>query len=211
ITFAMCYAFSENFILPLSHDEVVHLKGALINKVFGDYEHKFAGLKTLLGFMFSHPGKKLTFMGTELAQWNEWSEDKELDWMLLNYPMHIGYHDFVKKLNKTYKKYKPLYEIEKSWSGFTWRVVDDKSNSVLAYERKDKKGNVVLAVSNFSNFDYRNYEFSATRGEYDLILNSDEAIYGGRGVEIPKKIDVADSVSLSIPANSVLYYYCKKK
>ena len=108
LTFSMCYAYSENYILPLSHDEVVHMKGSLINKMFGEYDVKFAQLKALLGFQYAHPGKKLNFMGVELAQWNEWNEDKELDWMLLTYPKHDSHKHFVMELNKAYKKYRPL-------------------------------------------------------------------------------------------------------
>lgn len=211
LTFSMCYAFSENYVLPLSHDEVVHLKGSLINKMFGDYDTKFAQLKALLGFQYSHPGKKLNFMGVELAQWNEWSEMKELDWFLLTYPKHDSHKYFVQELNKTYKKFKPLYQNDSSWEGFKWLLADDSQNSVLAYERKDKKGNTVLVIINFSLYDYHKYGFFMDSGEYNLILNSDEYKFGGRGVEVNQKVTTNDEgyAEFTIPASSVQYYYKK--
>ncbi len=135
-------------MLPLSHDEVVHLKGSLINKMFGDYDTKFAQLKSSVGFSILSSGEKLNFMGVELAQWNEWNEDKELDWILLTYPKHDSHNRFVRELNKAYKKYKPLYQNDTSWDGFKWLLADDSKNSVLAYERFDKRGNTMLVVVN---------------------------------------------------------------
>ena len=209
LTFSMCYAYSENYMLPLSHDEVVHMKGSLINKMFGDYDTKFAQLKALLGYQFSHPGKKLNFMGVELAQWNEWNEDKELDWMLLTYPKHDSHKLFVQELNKAYKKYKPLYQNDSNWEGFKWLLPDDSQNSVLAYERLDKKGNAVLVIINFSIYDYRKYGFYMDAGQYNLVLNSDEYKYGGNGVEVIDKVTTNDEgyAEFTIPASSVMYYY----
>ena len=209
LTFSMCYAYSENYVLPLSHDEVVHMKGSLINKMFGDYDTKFAQLKALLGFQYSHPGKKLNFMGTELAQWNEWSEQRELDWILLTYPKHDSHKLFVQELNKAYKKYKPLYQNDTSWEGFKWLLPDDSQNSVLAYERLDKKGNTVLVIINFSVYDYQKYGFFMDAGKYKLVLNSDEYKYGGRGVDVAQNIETNDEgyAEFTIPASSVQYYY----
>lgn len=209
LTFSMCYAFSENYVLPLSHDEVVHLKGSLINKMFGDYDTKFGQLKALLGYQYSHPGKKLNFMGVELAQWNEWNENKELDWMLLSYPKHDSHQRFVMDLNKTYKKYKPLYQNDSTWEGFKWLLPDDAKNSVLAFERIDKKGNTVLVVINYSVYDYHKYGFFMDAGQYDLILNSDEFKYGGRGVDVVKSVVTNEQgyAELTIPASGVQYYY----
>ena len=209
LTFSMCYAYSENFVLPLSHDEVVHMKGSLINKMFGDYDTKFAQLKALLGYQYSHPGKKLNFMGVELAQWNEWNEDKELDWMLLTYPKHDSHKLFVQTLNKVYKKYKPLYQNDTNWEGFKWLLPDDNQNSVLAFERLDKKGNTVLVIINFSIYDYRKYGFYMDQGEYTLVLNSDEYKYGGNGVDVVTEIstNAEGYAEFTIPASSVMYYY----
>ena len=211
LTFSMCYAYSENYVLPLSHDEVVHMKGSLINKMFGDYDTKFAQLKALLGFQFSHPGKKLNFMGVELAQWNEWSEAKELDWQLLTYPKHDSHKLFVQELNNVYKKYKPLYQNDSNWEGFKWLLPDDSINSVLAYERIDKKGDAVLVIINFSLYDYTNYGFYMDQGEYELILDSDESRFGGRGVEVTQVVKTNDDgyAEVNIPASSVTYYFKK--
>ncbi|HIT78628.1 MAG TPA: 1,4-alpha-glucan branching protein GlgB [Candidatus Limihabitans stercoravium] len=212
LTFSMCYAFSENFILPLSHDEVVHMKGSLINKMFGDYDTKFSQLKALFGFQFSHPGKKLMFMGSEIAQWNEWNENKELDWMLLAYPKHSDYQKFICELNKCYKKYKPLHQNDSDWSGFNWLLADDNKNSVISFERIDKSGNVMLVVINFSLYDYHKYGYYGTKGEYSLVLNSDDEKFGGRGIEVPNNLTVGDDgyIEITIPASSVQYYYAPK-
>ena len=209
LTFSMCYAYSENYVLPLSHDEVVHMKGSLINKMFGEYDTKFAQLKALLGFQYAHPGKKLNFMGVELAQWNEWSESRELDWMLLTYPKHDSHKHFVMELNKAYKKYRPLYQNDGSWEGFKWLLADESHSSVLAFERYDKKGNAVLVVINFSIYDYQKYGFNMDKGTYQLILNSDEFKFGGRGVEVAQTVvtDGNGYAELTIPASSVQYYY----
>ena len=212
LTFSMCYAYSENYILPLSHDEVVHMKGSLITKMFGDYDTKFAQLKALLGFQYAHPGKKLLFMGGELAQWNEWSEERELDWMLLSYPKHDAHQRFVRDMNKAYKKYKPLYFNDRDWEGFEWRLADAAKDNVIAFERIDKKGDVVLVVVNFGQYDYNNYGFNVTPGNYKLILNSDDAKYGGRGVEVAETLttDGNGYVEVVMPGSSVQYYYLKK-
>ena len=209
LTFSMCYAFSENFVLPLSHDEVVHLKGSLISKMFGDYDTKFAQLKTLLAFQYAHPGKKLNFMGAELAQWNEWNENKELDWSLLSYPKHDSHQKFVRDLNFVYKKYKPLFAVDSSWEGFRWVVVDDNKDSVLAFERKDARGNVILAVFNFSQYDYYNFGMTVSVGDYKMVLCSDNAEYGGRGTDVKQTFssDKSGYVELTVPASSATYFY----
>ncbi|MDE7455054.1 MAG: alpha amylase C-terminal domain-containing protein, partial [Clostridia bacterium] len=185
------------------------LKGSLINKMFGEYDTKFAQLKALLGYQYAHPGKKLNFMGVELAQWNEWSENRELDWSLLTYPKHDSHRCFVRDLNKTYAKYKPLYQNDANWEGFKWLLADDAQNSVLAFERLDKRGNTVLVVINFSVYDYFNYGFCMDAGEYSLIINSDEYKYGGRGVNVGQTIvtDTNGYAEITIPASSVTYYY----
>lgn len=213
LTFSMCYAYSENYVLPLSHDEVVHLKGSLINKMFGEYDTKFAQLKALLGYQYAHPGKKLNFMGVELAQWNEWSEARELDWSLLTYPKHDSHRRFVAELNKAYKKYKALYQIDSSWDGFKWLLADDNRNSVLAFERIDKRGNTMLVVINFSLYDYYNYGFFMDAGEYELVINSDDFKYGGRGISVCEQFATNGDgyAELTMPASSVMYFYKQAK
>ncbi|MBR7177634.1 MAG: alpha amylase C-terminal domain-containing protein, partial [Clostridia bacterium] len=188
-----------------------HLKGSLINKMFGDYDTKFGQLKALLGYQYSHPGKKLNFMGVELAQWNEWNENKELDWMLLTYPKHDSHQLFVRDLNKAYAKYKPLYQNDCTWEGFKWLLPDDSQNSVIAFERLDKAGNVVLVVINFSQYDYYKYGFYPDAGTYQLILNSDEYKYSGNGTPVNTEFTTADDgyAEFTIPRSSVQYYYKK--
>ena len=179
-TFSMHYAFSENFILPISHDEVVHGKKSLLDKSPVPYEDKFANFKAFLGYMFAHPGKKLTFMGIDIAQFIEWDEERELDWLLMLYPKHIFTHRYVKELNKYYKSTPALWENDSDWDGFRWHVVDDNNNNVFAFSRRDRSGKEVLVVSNFSNQVLKNYEIGVdTWGSYKIALNSDAKKYDG--------------------------------
>ena len=174
-TFSMHYAFSENFILPISHDEVVHGKKSLLDKSPVPYEDKFANLKAFLGYMYAHPGKKLAFMGIDIAQFIEWDEERELDWLLMLYPKHVFTHRYVKELNKFYKTTRALWENDSDWDGFRWHVVDDNNNNVFAFSRKDRSGKEVLVVSNFSNQVLKNYEIGVdTWGSYKIVLNSDD-------------------------------------
>lgn len=179
-TFSMHYAFSENFILPISHDEVVHGKKSLLDKSPVPYEDKFANFKAFLGYMYAHPGKKLTFMGIDIAQFIEWDEERELDWLLMLYPKHIFTHRYVKELNKYYKSTPALWENDSDWDGFRWYIVDDNNNNVFAFSRRDRSGKEVLVVSNFSNQVLKNYEIGVdTWGSYKIALNSDAKKYDG--------------------------------
>ena len=179
-TFSMHYAFSENFILPISHDEVVHGKKSLLDKSPVPYEDKFANFKAFLGYMYAHPGKKLTFMGIDIAQFIEWDEERELDWLLMLYPKHIFTHRYVKELNKYYKSTPALWENDSDWDGFRWHVVDDNNNNVFAFSRRDRSGKEVLVVSNFSNQVLKNYEIGVdTWGSYKIVLNTDAKKYDG--------------------------------
>lgn len=214
ITFSLFYAFSENFILPISHDEVVHGKCSLINKMPGTYEEKFAGMKVFLGYMYSHPGKKLLFMGQEFGQFIEWQEKKQLDWFLLDYDSHRTLHAFTGALNRLYKNSAPLWEIDYSWEGFEWLVSDDCDNSVAAFMRTDKKGNSIAAVCNFTPVTRKNYRIGIDRaGTLTVILNSDDTAFGGKGEFAKKRIltkripmhGKENSFELTLPGLSCIY------
>ena len=182
-TFSMHYAFSENFILPISHDEVVHGKKSLLDKSPVPYEDKFANFKAFLGYMYAHPGKKLTFMGIDIAQFIEWDEERELDWLFMLYPKHVFTHRYVKELNKYYKSTPALWENDSDWDGFRWHVVDDNNNNVFAFSRRDRSGKEVLVVSNFSNQVLKNYEIGVdTWGSYKIVLNTDAKKYDGLAI-----------------------------
>lgn len=180
LTFTMTYAFSENYILPFSHDEVVHAKGSMLNKMFGDYNNRFKQLRLLYTYMFTHPGRKLLFMGNEFAQYDEWDEWSELSWELLDFESHAKMQAFVKDLNKLYKKEKALYEVENSFDGFNWIEHENAKESIIAYERIDKKGNKVICVFNFTPVDRPAYPIGVDKsGNYSIIINSDHNRYGG--------------------------------
>lgn len=185
LTFSMDYAFSENYILPLSHDEVVHMKGSLITKMSGNYEQKFESLKAYLGYMWTHPGKKLLFMGGEFAQFNEWHFEGELDWNLLEYPMHRAYQTYVRDLNSFYVENSPLWEIENDWAGFNWLEAGDSGNNVLVYLRRDKSKRELICICNFSAEERKAYRFGIeTKGPYKTLFQSNLEIYGGKGSQI---------------------------
>ena len=219
LTFSFFYAFSENFVLPISHDEVVHGKCSLINKMPGTYEEKFAGVRSFLGYMMAHPGKKMLFMGQEFGQFIEWKYDAGLDWLLLDYEKHRQLKDFTKAINKIYLKYPAFWEIDYSWDGFSWLVSDDNTNSCLAFRRMDKSGEEIVAVLNLTNVTRENYSFGVpNKGVYEVILNSDDTKFGGDG-EGPKTRVTAKvnpmhsqpySLTMTLPKNSVIYLRLKK-
>ncbi len=184
ITFSLMYAFSENFILPLSHDEVVHLKRSLLDKMPGDVWQKFANLRALYGFMYGHPGKKLLFMGGEFGQWHEWAYQSSLDWHLLEQEPHRKLQRFVQDLNHLYTSEPALYEVDTDWQGFDWIDFRDADSSVVAFLRKAKDPeDFLLFACNFTPVPRHNYRLGIPRpGFYQEILNSDSALYGGSNV-----------------------------
>jgi 1,4-alpha-glucan branching enzyme len=184
LTFRMLYAFTENFLLPLSHDEVVHGKGSLLSKMPGDDWQKFANLRLLYGYMYGQPGKKLLFMGDEFAQWNEWNHEGSLDWHLLAYPAHQGVARWVEDLNRLYRTEAALYELDLNPAGFGWITANDSDQSVIAFLRRGKTtGSVVLVACNFTPVPRFQYRLGVPWGGYwHEVLNSDAAEYGGSGL-----------------------------
>lgn len=184
ITFSMLYAFTENFILPVSHDEVVYGKRSMLDKMPGDIWQKFANVRLFLGYMFGHPGKKLMFMGSEFGQWIEWNYNQSLDWHLLEYPMHQKLHRYVKDLNHLYQKYSAFYEIDFNWDGFEWIDFHDVSSGIVSFLRKSRdKSEVLVFVCNLTPVIRHDYRVGVPSGGfYREIFNSDALEYGGSGV-----------------------------
>ena len=209
ITFSMLYAFTENFILPFSHDEVVHGKGAMINKMPGDVWQKHANLRALYGYMFTHPGKKLMFMGGELAQWREWNHDSQLDWEALGDPQHEGMQRWVRDLNRLYASEPALWEVDFDATGFQWIDANDNQNSVISFVRTGADAvNHVVVVVNFTPVAREGYHIGVPQGTaYRELLNSDSEIYGGSNVGNAGRVECtnepshgyAQSITLTLP------------
>lgn len=197
MTFAMSYHESENYILPISHDEVVHLKCSMLGKMPGYRVDKFANLRTAYSYMFTHSGKKLLFMGQEFGQECEWSEARELEWHCLSDPLHAGMKEYVRNLLEIYRKYPAMYQIDKGWKGFEWMEADDKDRSIYAYVRRSEKGtNSILVVLNFTPMERKDYRIGVPKKKkYKLLLNSDDTQFGGNGGYIPKEISAEKILS----------------
>ena len=183
----MSYNDSENYILPLSHDEVVHLKCSMLNKMPGYHKDKYANLRTGYTYMFGHEGKKLLFMGQEFGQEREWSEERELDWFLLEEDLNKGMQSYVKELLKLYRKYPCMHEVDNSWEGFEWVKADDAEESTYAFIRKcPSSKNRLLFVMNMTPMERKEYRVGVPKKKkYKLVLNSDDMKFGGEGREIP--------------------------
>lgn len=220
LTFSLMYAFSENFVLALSHDEVVYGKASLLQKMPGDYDMKFAGLRAFMAYVMAHPGKKLTFMGAEFGQFDEWNYQKQLDWNLLDFPMHSKLKEFNKQLNKFYLDHPELWEVDGSWEGFKWIALDDYQQSVVSFRRIDKDGNEIIAVCNFCPVRRERYRIGVpVHGRYTQIFSSDALDFGGSGEdngtvsssEAEPLHDLDQSIEINLPALSVQYYQMTAK
>lgn len=221
VTFSLLYAFSENFILPLSHDEVVHGKRSLLNKMPGDYWQKFAQLRLLYGYMIAHPGKKLLFMGGEFGQFDEWKDLEQLDWMLEDYDMHNKMQGYFKELKQIYQKQKPLYELDHAEEGFEWIDVNNRDQSIFSFIRKSSKENDQLViVCNFKPIAYQDYKVGVPLDtEYVEILNSDAVEFGGSGQINKKNLKAIEGefhgrpyhLSMTIPPYGVAIFRTVKK
>lgn len=180
LTFSLVYAFNERYVLPFSHDEVVHLKKSMIEKIPGDYHMKFSGLKGLYGYMYAHPGKKLLFMGSDIGSFNEWNENVELPWSVLAYEKHQGLKRFVSDLNRLYTKYSEFYELDTSYDGFNWVDVQNSEESVLIFERINKKDERIICIFNFTPTYRAKYRIGVLeKGIYKVLMNSEHRWYGG--------------------------------
>ena len=217
ITFSFLYAFSENFLLPISHDEVVYGKGSLINKMPGDYDMKFAGVRVFLSYMMAHPGKKLTFMGAEIGQFDEWNSTEELQWGLLGFEKHKKLNDFFRALNDFYKENSCMYQVDFTWEGFQWIHHDDYQHSVIAFRRIDKDGNNIIVVCNFQPMYRENYAIGVPEyGVYAEVFNSDDEQWGGTGKSNGTNIHAVEeemhgleqSIHINLPPMSALYLKC---
>jgi len=217
----MLYAFSENFILPLSHDEVVHGKGSLLSKMPGDDWQKFANLRLLFGYMYAQPGKKLLFMGGELGQWREWQHDESLDWHLLRYQRHAELQRWVKDLNQLYRSRPAVYEFDCTPAGFEWIDCSDADRSVVSFIRKGKSTDeVMLVVCNFTPVPRFNYRVGAPCGGFwKEALNSDAKDYGGSGYGNLGGVEAAPipfhgrqySLNLTLPPLAVSFFISERR
>ncbi len=204
LTFGLLYAFSENFVLPLSHDEVVHGKGSIVAKMPGDEWRRFAGARAYYGFMWGHPGKKLLFMGQEFGQTSEWNFDGELDWRLLDHAPHRGLQNFVRDLNRVYRERVALHARDCEAEGFQWIVADDSESSVFAFARfGEDRSRPVVVVANFTPVARENYRIGLPRaGRWREILNSDAALYGGSGLGNGGAIEARPQAVGAFPARA---------
>ena len=208
LTFSMMYFYNEHFILPFSHDEVVHGKKTIIDKMYGEYEEKFAQVKALYMYMFAHPGKKLNFMGNEIAMFREWDETKEPDWFLLKYPIHDSFLHFMRELNKIYLTHPSLSQYDFSERGFKWVDCHQEQDCIYVFKRMSDKETIV-AFFNFHNVD-KTYTYKVDQPEtLTLLLNSDNELYSGKSHNLDKEIHIKNEIEMTLPAYSAQFYIVK--
>jgi len=216
LTFGLLYAFTENFVLVLSHDEVVHGKRALLDKMPGDLWQRFANVRALYGYMHGHPGKKMLFMGGEFGQWSEWNHDTSLEWHLLQFEPHSGLQRLVRDLNWLHHNERALHEVDHDWTGFQWIDFNDAQHSVIAFLRKAKDStDQIVCVCNFTPVPRSNYRLGVPQeGFYRELINTDSAIYGGSNMgnsggghstSVPSH-GLPHSLVLTLPPLSVLFF-----
>jgi 1,4-alpha-glucan branching enzyme len=220
LTFSLTYSFNEKYVLPISHDEVVHGKKSFLDRMSGDYWQKFAGARAFMGYMMTLPGKKLNFMGSEIGQFREWDYEGEIEWFLLEYESHARFQRYVAELNHLYLSQPSLWQIEDSWDGFKWIEADDKDQSIISYRRIAKDGKELLVLINFTPVVYEHFLLGTDiSGTYEEIFNSDDARFGGSGVINEGDLKTTgkgisscrDSVEIRVPPLAVTVLRCKRK
>jgi 1,4-alpha-glucan branching enzyme len=218
ITFPLVYAHSENYVLSLSHDEVVYGKHSIHNKMPGDEWQQTANLRAYLGYMYAQPGKKLNFMGAEFGQTAEWNHDDQLQWFLLEYERHQGVQNLTRDLNKLYQAEKALHELDCDPKGYEWRLQDADEASILAHERISEEGERILVISNFTPVPHEAFRLGVpAQSHYELLLNSDDAKYNGSGFDVYQSVEteqvesegLSQSLSLRVPPLATVFYKLK--
>jgi 1,4-alpha-glucan branching enzyme len=212
LTFSMFYFYNERYLLPLSHDEVVHGKKSLLDKMPGSYEDKFANNRAFLGYMMAHPGKKLTFMSEEFGQFREWDYNNGVEFFMLSYPMHKALQVYYKDLNLFYKNTRAFYSIDDSWAGFEWINADDRDNNLLSFKRKGDDGSEIIVIISFNGIAVNDYKIKASRGKYKVVFTSDDKKYGGENA-LRKKTYIAtkgrqdkiEGFKINVPKLSCIY------
>jgi 1,4-alpha-glucan branching enzyme len=220
LTFSSMYSQSENYVLPMSHDEVVHGKKSLLDKMPGDYWQKFANLRLLFTYMYAHPGKKLLFMGGEFGQFIEWNYKQDLDWLLLDYEKHQVTQDFMQELNQVYRKEKALWELDHEHAGFRWIEADDYEQSVISFIRNsENEAQQLVIILNFTPIPRDKYRIGVPGpGEYELLLNSDQKVFGGSDYETAARVKTEEipyhgfdhSISINLPPLAGIYLKYKQ-
>lgn len=220
LTFSFFYAFSENYVLPISHDEVVYGKGSLVNKMYGTPQEQSAQMRCFVTYMMAHPGKKLQFMGTEFAQRNEWNYEKELEWGLLQYPEHQNAQHFFREINQFYLSASELWEVDFSWEGFSWIANDDNQQSIIAFIRRNQKGEILIALCNFVPVKRENYRIGVPfAGMYQEVFSSADKAFGGGGIKNAGAVKTQkipmhgfeQSIALTIAPAATIYLRCTQK